>query len=151
MSSSSSTMYDAAWSIIDKERKRDRTVRRVSVIAWGITLVALLAFAAISTQHILIVRKNLAVGVVAPGALYDAALPLIAVVGVLSTLVATLSTVGIFLRLRTASLSEIQLRLATLEEVLRTGAPTLLRVRGEESSSSKPEAQTSGEPQRNDR
>jgi hypothetical protein len=33
-------------------------------------------------------------------------------------LVATLSTIGIFLRLRTASLTEIQLRLAALEDVL---------------------------------
>ena len=35
-----------------------------------------------------------------------------------STLIATLSTVGIFLRLRTASLQEIQLRLAALEAML---------------------------------
>jgi uncharacterized membrane protein len=40
------------------------------------------------------------------------------VVGVLGLLVAILSTVGIFLRLRTASLSEIQLRLAALEEMI---------------------------------
>jgi len=33
-------------------------------------------------------------------------------------LIATLSTIGIFLRLRTASLIEIQLRLAALEEIL---------------------------------
>jgi hypothetical protein len=36
----------------------------------------------------------------------------------LSLLVAGLSTVGIFLRLRTARLAEIQLRLAALEEML---------------------------------
>jgi hypothetical protein len=40
------------------------------------------------------------------------------VLGVLSLLIAVLSTVGIFLRLRTASLTEIQLRLAALEQVL---------------------------------
>lgn len=54
-----------------------------------------------------------------PHAVYDAALPLVAVVGVLSLLIATLGTVGIFLRLRTASLSEIQLRLANLEDMVR--------------------------------
>jgi hypothetical protein len=32
--------------------------------------------------------------------------------------VATLSTIGIFLRMRTATLSEIQLRLAALESML---------------------------------
>ena len=46
------------------------------------------------------------------------AMPTVAVLGILSLLVATLSTVGIFLRLRTASLSEIQLRLAALEEMI---------------------------------
>ena len=40
------------------------------------------------------------------------------VLGVLSVLIATLSTVGMFLRQRTASLAEIQLRLAALEELL---------------------------------
>jgi hypothetical protein len=46
------------------------------------------------------------------------AMPLIDVLWKLSLLVATLSTVGIFLRLRTASLTEIQLRLAALEEMI---------------------------------
>ena len=44
--------------------------------------------------------------------------PLLGIVGGISLLVATLSTVGVFLRLRTASLGEIQLRLAALEEML---------------------------------
>jgi uncharacterized membrane protein len=44
--------------------------------------------------------------------------PFIIVLGVLSVLVGTLSTVGIFLRLRTASLVDIQLRLAALEDML---------------------------------
>jgi hypothetical protein len=51
-------------------------------------------------------------------AIADAALPLIVVLGLLSLLIATLTTVGIFLRLRTASLAEIQLRLAALEDML---------------------------------
>jgi hypothetical protein len=40
-------------------------------------------------------------------------------------LIAALSTVGIFLQVRTANLAEIQLRLATLEDLLqeRGGAP----------------------------
>ena len=48
----------------------------------------------------------------------DFALPLITVLGVLSFLVAVLSTVGVFLRFRTASLAEIQTRLAAMEEML---------------------------------
>jgi len=45
-------------------------------------------------------------------------MPLITVLGYLSLLIATLSTVDIFFRMRTASLAEIQLRLATLEDML---------------------------------
>jgi hypothetical protein len=47
-----------------------------------------------------------------------AAMPGLIVLGLLSVLVATLSTIGVFLRLRTASLMEIQLRLAALEDML---------------------------------
>jgi hypothetical protein len=38
--------------------------------------------------------------------------------GVLALLVASLTTVGVFLRFRTAALGEIQLRLTTLESLL---------------------------------
>jgi hypothetical protein len=40
------------------------------------------------------------------------------VLGILSLLIARLSTVSVFLRVRTASLPEIQLRLAALEDML---------------------------------
>jgi hypothetical protein len=50
------------------------------------------------------------------------AMPLVDVLWKLSLLVAAVSTVGIFLRLRTASLTEIQLRLAALEEMLAARA-----------------------------
>jgi hypothetical protein len=53
-------------------------------------------------------------------AVFGSAMPLFIVLGFLSVLIATLSTVGVFLRLRTASLTEIQLRLAALEEMLRS-------------------------------
>jgi hypothetical protein len=38
--------------------------------------------------------------------------------GMLSVLIATVTTIGMFVRMRTASLHEIQLRLAALEELL---------------------------------
>jgi hypothetical protein len=40
-------------------------------------------------------------------------------------LIATLSTIGIFLRLRTSSLAEIQLRLAALEAMLSSPQDSL--------------------------
>ncbi|HTE47350.1 MAG TPA: hypothetical protein VK636_19015 [Gemmatimonadaceae bacterium] len=123
-----SSAHDAAWIAIEKERRRDRFVRRISVAAWMTTFVLLLAFAVIMVPHIVIAKKRAAVGMDPWFAVYDAALPLVAVVGVVSLLVATLSTVGIFLRLRTASLSEIQLRLANLEDMLRTDGQYAVRV-----------------------
>ena len=46
-------------------------------------------------------------------------LPLVYVVGLVSLLIAVLSTIGVFIRSRTATLGEIQLRLAALESILR--------------------------------
>lgn len=115
-----SSAYESAWSAIDKEKRRDRLIRRMSVVAWSTTFVVVLVFAAITVQRIVLARKQVASGFALPQAVSDAALPLVAVVGVLSLLIATLCTVGIFLRLRTASLSELQLRLASLEDMIRT-------------------------------
>jgi hypothetical protein len=122
--SQTTSKYDSTWNAIDREKRRDTVVRRTSVAAWGVTFVALLVFAAIMVQHILMMEKRVAVGVAGTIELYDSLLPLVAVVGVLAVLIATLSTVGVFLRLRTASLAEIQLRLANLEEMLRGAGRT---------------------------
>lgn len=45
-------------------------------------------------------------------------MPLVIALGILSVLIATVSTIGMFVRMRTASLHEIQLRLAALEEMI---------------------------------
>jgi hypothetical protein len=115
-----SSAYDAAWDAIEKEKRRDRAMRRTSIIAWSTTFVVLLIFAGIMVQRIAVAwHRSMILGIHPPDPVYDAALPLIVVIGVLSLLIATLATIGIFLRLRTASLSEIQLRLANLEDMLR--------------------------------
>lgn len=122
--SQNTSAYDATWSAIDREKRRDAVVRRTSIAAWAVTFVALLVFAAIMVQRFLMIQRRVAYGAAATFELYESMLPLVAVVGVLAVLIATLSTVGIFLRLRTASLAEIQLRLANLEEVLRGAGRT---------------------------
>ena len=104
--------------MIDRERRRDRWVRRVSVAAWTLTFVVFIGFAAITANRVAVTMRQVDVGMAPAGAVWDALMPLIAVVGTVSLLVAVLSTVGIFLRLRTASLHEIQLRLAALESML---------------------------------
>lgn len=110
-----------AWAIIEKEKRRDRMIRRTSIAAWAVTCVIVLIYAAIVVMQMVDMMRLVAVGAALPGSVFHAAVPLVMVLGVISLLVATLSTIGIFLRLRTASLTEIQLRLAALEEMLRSG------------------------------
>jgi hypothetical protein len=111
-----------AWELIDKEKRRDLVLRRISIVAWSVTFFIVLVVAVIIGQQVALTMKRVDVGVAPADAVYWAALPLVAVVGVLSVLIATLSTIGIFLRLRTASLTEIRLRLAALEDLIAARA-----------------------------
>lgn len=103
------------WDAVDRERRRDRFVRRVSVVAWSTTTIILLVFAGFVGRDVAHMARLAEVGAVRSDAVLDALMPLIAVIGSVSLLVAVLATVGVFLRMRTASLSEIQHRLAALE------------------------------------
>ncbi len=62
------------------------------------------------------VLEHVAAGAISSFYIGTLLLPLVAVVGSISLLIAILATVGVFLRFCTASLSEIQLRMAALEE-----------------------------------
>lgn len=118
MTKSNASSSDKAWAAIEDEKRRDRFIRRVSIIAWVVTFViALLFVAAIGVQVAEMLRFSMA-GVTPMMSVVGAAMPLFVVLGFLSVLIASLSTVGVFLRLRTASLSEIQLRLAAIEDML---------------------------------
>ena len=118
MSTQVSPASERVWSVIEREKSRDKLVRRVSVAAWSVTGAAVLVFGGVTAVEVW--RMVQLVGEdVAPWAIvFERAIPFVAVIGVLSLLIAVLSTVGIFLRLRTASLSEIQMRLAGLEEMI---------------------------------
>jgi hypothetical protein len=109
-----------AWALIDAEKRRDRRLRRLSIVAWSITFAIVLLITVLIGIQVSSMVRAFGAGMVPIMAVIGAAMPLIIVVGLLSVLIATLSTVGIFLRMRTASLSEIQLRLAALEEMLTT-------------------------------
>jgi len=110
-----------AWALVETERRRDRSLRQLCSAAWGVTVLVVLAYALIVGVQLAHVMRLRAVGAASSDMVYATAMPLLIVLGVLSLLVATLSTVGIFLRLRTASLTEIQLRLSALEEMLAGG------------------------------
>lgn len=109
---------DAVWTAINREKSRDRLLRIVSTVAWGITLVLLLIYGGMVASKVSRLRDMVDMGVAQQQDVFNATIPLIAVVGTVMLLVATLSTIGMFLRMRTATLGEIQLRLAALEGML---------------------------------
>ncbi len=109
---------NTAWQAIDQSKRIDRFVRRACFAAWGAAFLAVIAYAALVIAQIVQMFRFVGVGAASNLSALGLATPLIIVVGVISLLVATLTTVGIFMRQRTASLAEIQLRLAALEDML---------------------------------
>lgn len=113
------------WDAIDGEKRRDRLLRRVSITAWSVTLVLVVALAVMVGIQVVELAKGAMVGAVPWMSVVGVAMPLVITLGMLSVLVGTVSTIGVFLRMRTASLTEIQLRLAALEDMLVTrGEPS---------------------------
>ena len=111
-------MTDTAWSAIETERRRDRWLRRACVGAWVWTLALALLLVAAFVAPILQMFHAARAGDVPWLTVVGSAMPLFGALWTLSLLVASLATVGVFLRLRTASLSEIQLRLAAMEDII---------------------------------
>ena len=118
MTTSASPSAEKAWARVDDEKRRDRFLRRLSIAAWSITFGIVALFAVLMGMQVAEMARAYAAGVLPWATVVGSAIPLVVVLGMLSVLIATLSTVGIFLRLRTASLAEIQLRLAALEDML---------------------------------
>ncbi len=111
---------EKVWAVIEREKKQDRLVRRLSVGGWSVTGGALVVFG-VGTLVEVWRLVNLAMQGIAPwGVIFSSLMPLVAVVGGLGLLVATLSTVATFLRFRTASLSEIQMRLGAIEDMVES-------------------------------
>jgi ABC-type dipeptide/oligopeptide/nickel transport system permease component len=111
-----------AWAMIEKEKQRDRLIRRISISAWTVTFIIVLAFVIMTGMTVAQMVQGWSAGALPFLSVLGAAIPLFVVLGMLSVLIATLSTIGIFLRQRAASLNEIQLRLAALEEMLAPNA-----------------------------
>lgn len=117
----SGSSSDRTWALVENEKRRDRFIRRVNIAAWTTTFALVLLIAALVGLQVAELARAGMLGVVPWSTVIGSAMPLLDVLWKLSLLVAGLSTVGIFLRLRTASLAEIQLRLAVLEEMLAKG------------------------------
>jgi uncharacterized membrane protein len=116
MTTSDSTQR--VWAAIDVERGRDHVLKRVSIAAWVTTLglfVLLLVFSLISTAEMIRAALH---GYVPWASVVGMLLPVIMPLIGLAVIVAVLTTIALFLRARTATLQEIQLRLAALEDAL---------------------------------
>jgi predicted transporter len=118
MTNGSHSGSNNAWAIIDQEKRRDRLLRRISIAAWSVTFLIVVIIATMIGIQVTEMWKAAREGMVPYSTVIAMSMPLVIVLGMLSVLIATLSTIGIFLRLRTASLTEIQLRLAALEDML---------------------------------
>ena len=118
MNTSIQGQKDRIWATIEAEKDRDRRIQRISRVAWTVTFLALLLVAVSVGWNTWLVLVGAMKGNVSYTQVFRTAMPFIWVLGTVSFLIAILSTVGMFMRLRTASLAEIQLRLAAVEEMI---------------------------------
>ena len=109
---------DSAWEIIEREKKRDAVVRRIGIAAWIITFALAIVFAVLVVASGFTALKDFLNRGVSFEFFPDLLEPIIISLGKVSLVLALASTIAIFLRVRTASLNEIQLRLAALEDML---------------------------------
>lgn len=108
-----------AW--LESERRRTQKLHTMGYAAWVVTFVVLALYAVmVGVQAFVIVGQvgQGAFSLMSVMAVVGTITPLLIAVGVTALLIAVLSTIGIFVRVRTASLAEIQLRLAALERAL---------------------------------
>ena len=113
------------WEQIDRDRRTDRLIRRVIVVAWGVVLLMLLIYAILVLLDVKRALEMAEMGAMSASDVRMSVMPLVYAIGAIGLVLATLSTIGAFLRSRTATLSEIQLRLAGLESILRAQADSV--------------------------
>lgn len=118
MNANSQSSRDRIWAMIDEERRRDDSLRRISKIAWIVTIALVVGYGVLTAVQIAQIMQSGFAGLFPFSMTLTMIRPLLMVLGGLSVLVATLTTIGTFVRTRTTSLHELQLRLATLEELL---------------------------------
>src|ERR1700746_1191262 len=99
------TASPTTWALIENEKQRDRFIKRVNVAAWITTFVIVLLVAVMVGIQVVEMAKAANAGAVPWMTVVGSAMPLVDVLWKLSLLVAALSTVAIFLRLRSSSLT----------------------------------------------
>lgn len=114
---------DKVWTMIAREKKIDSINKLISIVAWTITLLVVSTYFIFTVIDFSKALKLYHSGAVPSKYVSESIIPFLIVLGGLSFLVAILTTVRMFLRLRTSSLLEIQQRLANLEEIITTEQP----------------------------
>jgi hypothetical protein len=107
---------------IKREKQGNRLLRRVGIRAWGVTLAFVVLLGILVGMQVAEMWKGYAAGALPWISVVGVAMPFIIILALLSVLIATLATIGIFIRSRAATLNEIQLRLAALEEKIASRA-----------------------------
>lgn len=118
MSTSNVPGAAGVWAAIESEKRRDRFVRRVAIAAWSVTFALLIILGVFAGLAVAEMVHATMLGQLPWMSAYSALLPFAVICGVVFVLVATLATVGVFLRMRTTTMHEVQARLAALEQML---------------------------------
>ena len=119
MNAKSEARRGDVWNQIDKDRRHSRLLLFVIVAAWSVVFLMVLVYGALVFIDVWEAWGIWSRGGAPSSYVIEQLFPLVIVVGIVSILVATLSTIGALVRSRTATLGEIQLRLAALESILR--------------------------------
>jgi TRAP-type C4-dicarboxylate transport system permease small subunit len=122
MTKSNEAASEKVWQAIKHEKRHDQFLRRVGIGAWSVTLAFVLLLGILVGTQVAEMWKGYAAGALPWISVVGVAMPFLIILALLSVLIATLATIGIFVRSRAATLNEIQLRLAALEEMIVSGS-----------------------------
>lgn len=106
------------WKQVELEKQKDHRVRRISIVAWTVTGLAIMFYSVVVVLQFSQYQRLVASGVMPAGSEWAVFTPLVGVIGLVALFVAILATVGMFFRLRTSSLEELRVRLNSLEELV---------------------------------
>jgi len=106
------------WAAVEREDRIDLWIRIIAFLAWGTTLGMILLYGYFEYYRVGIELNQFMDYSTSWFLTLARSMPLVKALGAFSLLVGTLCTVAMFLRFRTSSLSEIQARLASIEQAL---------------------------------
>jgi hypothetical protein len=120
MNTAPNSPTDKVWTLIDEEKRRDQSIQRIAKTAWIVAVTVVILYGGLTAIQVWEMMQGFLGGLLPMSTAVAMATPFLISLGILSVLIATVTTIGSFMRLRTTSLHEIQLRLAALEEMIAT-------------------------------